>query len=359
MEKKRIFGLDCVRIMALCLLLWLHYLLRNGFYSQRMDNPWMIPAAAGRIVFMCCVPLFLILTGYLKCGKEYRKGYYSSLIPILISWVLISAVCLVYDIVIKQESRTVYGWLVEFFNYDLANYSWYVEMYIGLALLSPFLNTMWNALKTKRNHRFLLGIFIFLTIIPKALNILKLDGENVLNIIPNYWTNLWFLTYYLIGCYIRTWQPKVKARYGIPAVIGIAFVYAGVNRITGSGARFSSGFTITYNSFGTAVMSVLLFLSVYHAECRRPVLAKAAAAISGITLEIYLISCVFDQTIYAYQKSKFPVSDYWWRGLISTALVLLLSFLSGWLIHQVSMMLTDLIHRIGKKNTQQKDTGSK
>ena len=202
-------------------------------------------------------------------------------------------------------------------------------MYIGLFLLSPFLNTLWNALGSRKNHNFLLGIFCFLTILPKALNIVNADGENTLNILPTYWVNLWFITYYFIGCYIKTYRPTVKARFGIPAAILIAVCYALVNRATGGGGRFSDGFTITYYSAGTAAITILLFLSVYQAECSLRPVTEAARFISGITLEMYLISCVFDQQIYPYQRGKYPVSDYWWRGLISTGLVFILSMVSG------------------------------
>lgn len=344
MKSKRYFGLDMVRIMALCLLLWLHFFLRNGFYNQRVDSIPMTLAVAGRITFMCCIPLFLMLTGYLKCGKEWKKGYYRSLLPILITWVIVSVICLWYKICVKGDKLTPYEWLVEFLDFGLANYSWYIEMYIGLLLFSPVLNMAWIGAATQKKRAVLVCVMIGMTFLPKTVNVLKPDGEHTLNLIPNYWTSLYFFTYYLIGCYIRTYQPKVKRWIALPAAFLIALVFALINRYTGGETgKFNGGFTISYNHLGTAAIAVLLFLSVYQIDSRNKMICKAAAFVSGITLEMYLISCVFDQKIYVWGKGKYGPEDYWWKGLIATGLVFILSLISGWMIHKIASGMSQKI----------------
>ena len=340
MEKKRYFGLDAVRVLALCLLLWLHFLLRNGFYSKPVNNVPMILATAGRVIFMCCIPLFLMLTGYLKCQKPWNGSYYRSLLPILISWVLISPICMCYKIFVSEVEMTAYEWVVEFFNFKMANYSWYIEMYIGLILVSPFLNIAWTQMKTKKKHQAMVLSFMLLTFLPSAVNGIAWDGETKLNVIPNYWSSLYFFTYYLIGCYIRTWQPRVKKRLAIPAAILIALMFALINCVTGGAQKnFYSGYNISYGHPGTAAIAVLLFLSVYQLRCRNRFISGTMAAVSNVALEMYLISCVFDQTIYRYQKG-YGAEEYLWRGILACGLVFLLSFLSGWAIHWLSTHLS-------------------
>ncbi|MCD8398139.1 MAG: acyltransferase family protein [Lachnospiraceae bacterium] len=340
--KKRYFGMDVVRILALCLLYWLHFFLRNGFYSKPVDNPVMIVAVSGRIIFMCCVPLFLMITGYLKCGKEWSRDYYFSLLPILISWVMISFICIGYKILVAGTEKTLYGWAVEFFNFSGANYGWYIEMYIGLLLMSPFINLAWKAAESRKMHRLMVAVMVFLTILPKTVNVLMLDGGNTLNLIPNYWVNLYFITYYIIGCYIRTYQPKVSRAACFTGIVCVALTFAFINYMTGHGAKIGEGYTISYNHAGTAVIAVLLFLSVYQIDCNNKMICRLATLISGVTLEMYLISCVFDQKIFSWQKG-YPAGEYWWRGLAATGLVFLLSFLSGWCIHQISVRMSSLI----------------
>ncbi|MGI6106884.1 MAG: acyltransferase [Lachnospiraceae bacterium] len=335
--KRRLFGLDCVRIMALCLLFWLHFFLRNGFYSRQVAGPAMIAAAAVRCICLTCVPLFLMLTGCLKCGKEYKKGYYHSLPVIIISWVIISFICLFYDVRIAGQHKSAYAWAVDFFSFDLANYSWYVNMYIGLDLMSPFINKLWNALENKKSRAALLIVMISITFLPTTLNSFKFDGETAMHLLPGFWVNLWFITYYLIGCWIRTYQPTVRRIPAIAVSIALGFFAAVVDSRTGGAeTKFYDGYTMTYSHLVTAASAVLLFLAVYRIRTKSSVLKFMAKHISAVSLEMYLISCVFDQKIYRWQYGKYPPSEYWWRGLLCTAAVFGLSFGSGFLVHQAS-----------------------
>ena len=58
--------------------------------------------------------------------------------------------------------------------------------------------------------------------------------------------------------------------------------------------------------------------------------------LSGVTLEMYLISCVFDQQLYVLQRGQYGAEEYLSRGLVLTGLVFVASFFSGWLIHGIS-----------------------
>lgn len=346
-DQQRLFGADAVRVLALILLLWLHFLLRNGFYSQPVNSASMTIFASGRCLFMCCIPLFLMLTGYLKCGKEWKKGYYNGLLPIMISWVIISAVCLWYKITVLDQVKTARQWIVEFFEFKLANYSWYIEMYIGLLLLSPFLNMAWNGLKTKKDRQIMIFIFMLLTFIPTTVNGITIGEEAVLNPIPNYWTGLYYFTYYLIGCYFRAYPPKINSAVCVCLALAVALGFGLLNRFTGGETgNFYKGFTISYNHLGTVAMSVLLFMAFIRLKCQNTRICAVMAAISKVTLEMYLISCVFDQGIYVWKKGEYGPEQYWWRGLLATGLVFLLSYLSGSLIHEFSAWLS---RRILKK----------
>lgn len=350
-SRQRAFGPDAVRVLAFLLLLWLHFFLRNGFYSQPVNTTAMTIAAAGRCVFMCCIPLFLMLTGYLKCGKEWKKGYYGSLLPILISWVIVSVICLWYKVSVAGEEKTAWEWLCEFFDFKLANYSWYLEMYIGLLLVSPFFNMAWNYLgageDARQRHTAMVAVFVCMTFLPNTLNGICLDGEHALNILPNYWTSLYFFTYYLIGCWIRTYQPKLNSVLCFVMAAVVALCFGIINRYTGGAeGDFYEGFNISYSHLGTAVIATSLFLGTYWWECRQTWIRKVMAVLSGVTLEMYLISCVFDQKLYVLQRGQYGAEEYLSRGLVLTGLVFVGSFLSGWLIHQLSKGISGWLRSI-------------
>ena len=76
--------------------------------------------------------------------------------PYLIVTVLSYIVMLYYDIL---GERTLFTML---FGFADNGYTWYIEMYLGLFLLFPFLNGAWDALSTKKEKEKLLLVLIFL-----------------------------------------------------------------------------------------------------------------------------------------------------------------------------------------------------
>ena len=76
---KRNINLDIIRTIALISVISIHFPLHIGFYS--------IPVTTFPDYVMClivmasqvCVPLFLLLTGYLKSNCTLSKNYYNFL----------------------------------------------------------------------------------------------------------------------------------------------------------------------------------------------------------------------------------------------------------------------------------------
>lgn len=62
-------GVDILRVLVLVMVFILHYYFENGFYFQPVSSPAMFFHSLIRTVTVCSVPLFLILTGYLRCAQ--------------------------------------------------------------------------------------------------------------------------------------------------------------------------------------------------------------------------------------------------------------------------------------------------
>ena len=329
---KRDFGADVVRIAAMVLLLWVHFYLRNGFYSAKAEGISGFLAVSFRPVFLCCVPLFLILTGYLKCKKKWTVGYYRSLLPILTSWILISGIHFLYKRFRLGESADVVTWLTEFLQFRLANYSWYVGMYFGLFALSPILNAAWENCGTKRKHQAMVLTLIGVTFLPSTVN--SIAGQDIL---PAYFVSMYYVTYYVIGCWIRTYRTAGKSGWCLAAVGGLGMLQAAVNLLTRTEAgNYYSGYSAGYSNLLIAAMAVLLFLACYQLNCQNIRIRKAAARVSGTVLEIYLISWIFDTNIYVLFSGQYPMYLYPWIGLGMTGAVFLLSFAAGSAVHLIS-----------------------
>ena len=69
MAAKRNVNLDLTRCAAVFSVVAVHFFLNSGFYGTPIVGGKMLLSTILRTVFMVCVPLFLLLTGYLMSGK--------------------------------------------------------------------------------------------------------------------------------------------------------------------------------------------------------------------------------------------------------------------------------------------------
>ncbi len=301
--RERQFGPDVVRVGAFCLLLWLHFFLRNGFYYTAADTIPAWIAVCARSAFLCCVPLFLILTGYLKCGKPFGKGCYRSIVPILCSYLIINVIFLVYKIFVLKTEQPVMFWITNFFDFKLVDYGWYIEMYIGLFLIAPFINMAWNALgsdpaRARRNHGILCLIAVFITFVPATLNGITV-GEYTLGIFPAYFAGVYYITYYLIGCWFRTYPYRGSRWVPAAGVVLLCFAIGAANILTRTeAANYYKGYRCSYDHLLTVLLAVCLFLFFNSFRTEWKPLRRAASIVSTVTLEMYLLSYLFDSKIY-------------------------------------------------------------
>ena len=337
--KERQFGPDLLRVFAVCLLFWLHFYLRNGFYNVEAKDLNDHMAIAFRPIFMCCVPLFATLTGYLKIHKVYEKGYYDSLVPILVSFTLISLIHLVYKTFLLKEAFVLSDRILEFFNFTLANYSWYVGMYIGLFLISPFFNTLWQVRMEQGFHRSILLTLFFLSFVPLTVNTLFEKS-----VVPSYFTQLSYLGYYAIGGYIRTYSPKISKLLSFISVLLLGFIQGEINIATRTEVNsYYSGYSASYGHLFICALTVLIFLALISTECNSKKIKKIFARISSVAFEMYLLSWLFDTRIYPLHKGEYGTKLYPVVGLAMTGAVFILSFLAALPVHALSKRISRVI----------------
>ena len=144
---KRNLNADLIRCVAVFSVISVHFLLNGGFYKQEVCGIPMLVMCMYRSFFMTCVPLFLILTGYLMGRKKLSKGYYKGLWKTIEIYLLASIACLLFKKFVQEEDITIYSGLLSILAFKGANYAWYIEMYIGLFCLIPFLNLIWQGLE--------------------------------------------------------------------------------------------------------------------------------------------------------------------------------------------------------------------
>lgn len=249
--KERNVSLDIIRITALYCVISVHFFLNNGFYEQPILGWKMWFATVLRTGFMVCVPLFIVLTGYLMNKKTVSKQYYKGIRKTLSIYVLASVVCLAYRVFFKKEVITISNAFLSILNFSASQYAWYIEMYVGLYLLIPFLNIIWNNLKQEKQKRWLLMTFLFLTSFPSIINCYNwfdlswwrhpATSQDMYKIVPSYWLGIYPITYYFLGCYLKEFKIKISPRCSIVLFIFSVALFGSYNYYRSYGSTFIWG----------------------------------------------------------------------------------------------------------------------
>ncbi|MGN0490544.1 acyltransferase [Ruminococcus sp.] len=315
-------AMDIIRIVAAFTVLSVHFFLHNGFYSQTVEGAPMYIMVLMRTLFSVCVPLFMILTGYLMSHKTLSRKYYSGISKTLIIFVLATLACMIFKAIHDNESFTLKSFILGTLDFTGANYSWYIEMYIGLFLLIPFLNLAYNKLKNKRQKQVLVLTLVFLTIIPTVFNIFNFDNpawwsdpktsDTFAKLIPSWWMGIYPITYYFTGCYIREYGIKLKTSSTLVLFLLAILIFGTFNYYRSYGTTFKSGSYVFWYGIEPYVLSVLLFvlLSRIKTDNMNEKVKFVLWKVSDLALGIYLISYIFDMLVYPVLNAKInPMTD--------------------------------------------------
>lgn len=303
-------ALDIIRIVAVFTVLSVHFFLHNGFYGQTVQGVEMYIMVMMRTLFTVCVPLFLLLTGYLMSKKTLSKKYYFGIVKTLLVYVLASLACMIFKAVHDNEPLTLKSFILGTLDFTGANYSWYVEMYIGLFLLIPFLNLAYNKLKNKRQKQVLVLTLIILTVLPSVLNIFNFEtlqwwgdpttSDTYSALVPDWWTGIYPITYYFTGCYIREYGIRLKTPTLLVLFLAALVIFGSFNFYRSYGTYFKTGAYLGWQGIESYALTTMLFLLLSRIKTDnfnigvRFVLYK----LSDLAFGIYLLSFIFDSLVY-------------------------------------------------------------
>ncbi len=282
--KNRKYGLDILRIIAVISVLSVHFFLNTNYYDTSLNSIPMRIQSIIRNFFMICVPLFLLLTGYLNNNKEYNKSFFKKLFNILIIWLFYSLIeYFTLQVINNKHSFNLKDLLFSITSFKACNYSWYIEMYIGLYLLSPVINNAFDVMNNK-NKNILMIITIVTFMLPTMINSIF---DNILHI-PNWWIDIYPIAYYITGKYLKYKNYNFKKKNLILLLIFTQII------------TFSLSFIceIKYNTLTTFVSTCLIFLLVYNIDIKNLHLQKILKYFSCISLDIYLASSLLDSIFY-------------------------------------------------------------
>lgn len=349
-KNQRNVNMDIIRCTALFFVIAIHFYLNSGYYQLPVVGKTMYAMTFVRSIFMTCVPLFLMLSGYLMRKKTLTVSYYKHGRKTLAIYVLVSFCCAAYKGVVLKQPMSVLDAVKGTLDFTNARYSWYMEMYFGLFLLIPFLNILWNNLPSEKWKRVLLVTMIVLTSLGSVINVYDFtnlswwrnpatfEGKFV-QLVPNWWSGMYPLTYYFFGCYLSEYKIQMKKSMNL-FLIAVILIFSGVYNLWRSkGANsFVRGGWQGYASLFTLLLTVLIFvfLANLNTADMPQLMKRLLKKMSELCLGAYLISYIFDHQIYRFLELSLPAIPMRFAYFVPVVLIVYIcSLCASYVIHLI------------------------
>lgn len=328
-KKSRIIGLDLIRCCAILFVIAGHFFMNTKFHNTEFDGFSMFIQGTIIPLFNVNVLLFMILTGYLNKNKTVSVDYYKSGIRVIAAYLFFSVVTIFFRKYCLHEDMSWLQWGLKILDFSAIPYGWYIEMWIGLFLLTPFLNMLYKAIPTKRQKQILIATLYLLTALPDLFN------RYGFHLVPGFWAQCFPLTFFFIGVYISEYNPEIKKWKLIVCILALCLINPLFNILYKALSGPHSMIQIAggpWGVFGT-VIAVAFFLLLYRVDFQNTAARKIFSKISVLSLDMYLCCWIFDQLIYPYFMDRFFVSQsqfgIWFFVIIP--ILFIGSFAAAWL----------------------------
>ena len=225
-------------------------------------------------------------------------------------------------------------------NFEFVNYSWYINMFIGLFLFIPFLNMILEALSKKQFLSFIVGFSIFIGIPCYVNMIAHVVFQTTSNVIPVWWYNLYPILYYFIGAGIRKYNIRLTIKKSMIFVIIGCFMDLAMCMIA---VYFKQSIysVADYSSISTILISTVLATSILNSKKIKELkLPKIVVYASNATLATLLCYGYVDMIVYQYIDINFNNRLLWFIfvtgtiWLIGNTLGIMMNFISNCLYNK-------------------------
>lgn len=237
------------------------------------------------IVFNVATNIYVVISGYLLCEKTFKiKKVFNLWFQILFYSIVIYLVL----VATKQIEFSLTS-IVKVLMPISGNQYWFARVYLGLYILSPFLNILIKHL-TKKQFQYMLFTCLVLfslwgSFIPFATTLNSEGGNSI----------IWFCVLYMFAAYIKIHGMPLKSLKTLIGLTMLFFAFAFVSSVVleklslmiGLGGKGASQFT-TFNSF-TMLFGAIGLLCIALKLSHINKFSKAIQWFSLSTFSVYLI----------------------------------------------------------------------
>ena len=203
MDKKRIIGLDLLRIISMVMIVALHFYGNSGMLKicdiKSIPNvcTWLFEAA-----FVIAVNVYVLISSYFLINSDFKI---KKLVKLFIETLFYSVLIFMIFVIIGKEEINLKSLVSNFFPIITKKY-WFITVYLAMYIISPLLNIVIKNI-TQKNYKIMIIILYIICFI--------LDESRGYSL-------YWFIVLYFVGAYIRLYKNDIK--FNKIKCIGIYFL---------------------------------------------------------------------------------------------------------------------------------------
>lgn len=291
--KKRIVSIELLRIIAMMMVVTLHYLGKGELLPELTGEITLNGYVAWGMESLCIVAVnvYMLISGYVLVNSEFRLRRLVELAcQVLFYTILIEGIAIAVGLV-KPGEITFNRILELLFPFQMKHY-WFMTAYIIMYLFSPILGTAVHHMEKKQLRNVIVVLLIFFSISKSVLPVeLMVDQEG--------YDALWFICVYLVAAYIRLHGipclEKCKRTglcvylMGCVGVLAVTFLVRAIYLKIGSLDHFI-GSAFHYNHVFTLLAAVGLFYAFLNMDISaEKKVSHVICKVAPYSLGVYLL----------------------------------------------------------------------
>lgn len=301
MEIKRKSNFEWLRIVAMAMIVSLHYMFKGNMVIKAADALEAsklfeinnIICALITALSICAVNVYVLISGYFLSESEFKPRRVLDLILQILEYSIFITIIMLITGQISMTEMSIYGWIGILFPIGSEEY-WFITAYFVMYLLAPFLAAGVKSLSEK-NLRIIIFILLGFFMVEKTILPMALPTDNY-----GYGFG-WFTVLFLIAAYIRLYginfleksklMPVLTYFVSVVAMMVIYLLFGYIGKKSGiETLAYYSGLVWDYNYFFVLTAAVGLFYIFKNMKLNEDTkIADVARKLGGLTLGVYLL----------------------------------------------------------------------
>lgn len=289
--KERMANLELLRIVAMLLIVVLHFLGKGGFLTPLTESPmprmgyaaWGLEALA-----IGSLNVYMLLSGYFLTESAFKVNRLLQLLLQVLFYSMVIGLAAAAFGLLPEEGFSIYYLITLCLPLSTEHY-WFMTAYFMMYLFVPFLSQGVKRL-TKKQLQTVLALLLFSVCFIKSVVPVKLPTDR------QGYDCIWYMCVFLVAAYIRLYGiPFFKniwrslfVYFGAGAgIFALAFALRYLYLRTGK-MRDMLSVSYNYNHILTLLAAVALFYVFYHMRIKQGVFSRFVCRIAPYTLGVYL-----------------------------------------------------------------------